>query len=122
VKTELRSGWMLRMVDLAAAFTARPWRGAPDATFAISVADELLPWNSGTFRLSFEAGHAALVPAPTEMPALAADVRTWVQFYAGFIRPSQAAATGRLTCTDPAALRTLEYATAGKEMWFYEFF
>jgi predicted acetyltransferase len=122
VKSELRSGWMLRFVDMAAAFTARLWRGAPDASFTIGVSDDQLPWNRGTFRLTFEAGHAALVPAPAETPVLAADVRTWVQLYTGLIRPSQAVTTGRLTCTDPAALRTLEYATAGKEMWFYEFF
>jgi predicted acetyltransferase len=122
VKSTFESGWMLRLVDVTAAFTARPWGGAPDTAFAIGVADENLPWNHGTFRLSFDAGRATLTPAPTDLPVIAADVRTWAQLYAGFIRPAQAAATGRLTCSDPAALLALEHATAGKEMWFYELF
>jgi predicted acetyltransferase len=122
VKTELGSGWMLRLVDMAAAFACRPWHGAPDTAFAIGVADEHLPWNHGTFRLTFDAGRATLAPAPTDLPVIAADIRTWAQLYAGFIRPAQAAATGRLTCSDPAALLALEHATAGKEMWFCELF
>ncbi|HWH69146.1 MAG TPA: sterol carrier protein domain-containing protein, partial [Candidatus Sulfotelmatobacter sp.] len=116
------SGWMLRFVDISEAFAARPWPGAPDARFAIGVVDEHLPWNSGTFRLTFESGRCTLTPAPAETPVLTADQRVWAQIYAGFIQPGQAMATGRLTCTDESALRALSLAAAGKEMWFYEFF
>lgn len=122
VKSTLEAGWMLRFVDIAAAFAQRPWPGAPDASFAIGVVDEHLPWNNGTFRLAFEAGRCAVTPAPADTPVLSADQRTWAQLYAGLVRPEQAVATDRLRCTDPTALRILSQATAGQEMWFYEYF
>lgn len=122
VKSTLDAGWMLRFVDIAAAFAQRPWHGAPDASFAIGVVDEHLPWNHGTFRLTFEAGRCTFTPAPAETPVLSADQRTWVQLYTGMVRPEQAAATDRLHSTNPTALRILSQATAGQEMWFYEYF
>lgn len=122
VKSTLDTGWMLRLVDARAAFEQRPWHGAPNASFAIGVADQHLPWNNGTFRLTFEAGRCTLTPAQAETPVLSADQRTWAQVYAGLDRPEQAAATDRLRCTDPTALRILSQATAGQEMWFYEYF
>ncbi|HYF93727.1 MAG TPA: GNAT family N-acetyltransferase [Symbiobacteriaceae bacterium] len=122
VKSTLQSGWMLRFVDMLAAFETRPWPGAPEASFAIGAVDEHLPWNSGTFRLRIEAERCTLTPAPAETAALAADQRTWAQLYAGFIQPEQAVMTGRMTCTDEKALKALSAALAGKEMWFYEYF
>jgi predicted acetyltransferase len=122
VKSTLEAGWMLRFVDIAKAFAERPWPGAPAASFAIGVADEHLPWNNGTFRITFEAGRCTLAPAPADTPVLTADQRTWVQLYAGLVRPEQAVVTDRLRCTDPTALRILSQATAGQEMWFYEYF
>lgn len=122
LKSTLQSGWMLRFVDLPAAFAARPWDGMPDSSFAIAVVDEHLPWNNGTFRVTFGSGHCTVSPAPAETPVLAADQRTWAQLYAGFVRPEQAHASGRLACTDRNFLQILSHGTAGKELWFYEFF
>jgi len=122
VKSTLNSGWMLRFVDIKAAFEERPWPGAPDGSFVIGVSDAHLPWNHGTFRLAFESGRCSLVPAPTEIPVLTADQRVWAQLYAGFVRPEAAVASGHFSCADEKAMCILSRATAGKEMWFYEFF
>ncbi|HWI63564.1 MAG TPA: GNAT family N-acetyltransferase [Symbiobacteriaceae bacterium] len=122
MKSTLQSGWMLRFVDLQAAFEQRPWHGAPDGSFVIGVQDGHLPWNNGTFRLTFAAGRCTLTPAPAETAVLAADQRTWAQLYAGFVQPEVAVGTGKLTCSDNRTLQLLSQAIAGKELWFYEFF
>ncbi|MDF2626613.1 MAG: GCN5-related N-acetyltransferase [Symbiobacteriaceae bacterium] len=122
VKSTLDAGWMLRFVDFQAAFEQRPWPGAPDASFVIGVADEHLPWNNGTFRLTFEAGRCKVTPAAAETPVLTADQRTWVQIYSGLVRPDQAVRTDHLRCTNLDALHKLVRAIAGQEMWFYEYF
>jgi hypothetical protein len=53
---------------------------------------------------------------------VSASVQTWAQWYAGFVRPDQAVATGRLSATDVRSLDLLAAATAGEEMFFFEFF
>jgi predicted acetyltransferase len=122
VKSTLESGWMLRFIDVKAAIEGRPWPGAQDGSAVIGITDEQAPWNAGSWRLTFTAGHANLERAEAEIPALAASTNTWVQLYAGVLRPDQAARTGRLTCSEDRALQLLARATAGTEMWFYEFF
>jgi predicted acetyltransferase len=122
VKSTMESGWMLRLIDLKAAIEARPWPGAPNGSLVIGVTDEQAPWNAGTWRLEFEDGRAAVNLAPAETPSLSANVQTWAQWYAGFIRPKQAVATGNLSGTDARSLALLAGATAGEEMFFFEFF
>lgn len=121
-KSTLGSGWMLRLVDLKPAFEQRPWPGAPDGALTFAVTDAQAPWNQGTWRLSFESGHATLSPAPTATPDLTTHITTLAQLYAGFVKPGEAVRTGRLTCADPRALKLLAQATTDTEMWFYEFF
>jgi predicted acetyltransferase len=122
VKSTLESGWMLRFIDVKAAFEGRPWPGVPNGSLTLGITDEQAPWNAGTWRLTFESGRATLVPAAAETPALSASVNTWIQLYAGALRPAQAVASGCLACSDDGALRLLAQATGGAELWFYEFF
>ncbi|HYG56748.1 MAG TPA: GNAT family N-acetyltransferase, partial [Symbiobacteriaceae bacterium] len=117
-KSTLESGWMLRLVDLKLAYEQRPWPDTPDGTLTIAITDPHAPWNENTWRITFDSARAAVSPAPAETSQLSADITTLAQLWAGFIRPEQAVATGRLHCSDPRALDFLR----AKEMWFYEFF
>jgi predicted acetyltransferase len=122
VESTLFSRWMLRLVDLKAAFAARPWPADAVGTLTIAVQDDQAPWNQSTWRVQFEAGHAAVTAAPAETPALSASVQTWAQLYAGFVSPADAVATGRLAGSDPGAVALLVRATAGGSLHFFEYF
>lgn len=122
VKSSMHSCWMLRLVDLKAAIERRPWPGTPNGTLVIGVTDEQALWNAGTWRIEFENGRAAVNSAPADTPTVSASVQTWAQWYAGFVRPNQALATGRMSGTDARSLDLLTAATAGEEMFFFEFF
>ncbi len=122
VISRLESGWELRLIDVAAAFAARPWPEGVSGTLLIGVQDEHAPWNQGTWKVSFGEGRAEVEPAPGETPQLAASVQTWAQLYAGMVRPQRAAATRRLEASDLRALRLLTEALAGDPLFFFDFF
>lgn len=122
VQSKLISGWQLRLVDLKAAFEQRAWPGAPDGALTIGVQDEHAPWNTGTWRITFEGGRAEVSPAREERADLAATVQTWAQVYCGFLRPHQALMSGRLEAPNPSALALLSQATADRELLFTEGF
>lgn len=122
VKSALDSGAMLRFVDLKPAFEQRPWPGTPNGALTLTVTDEHAPWNQGTWKVAFETGRATVSAVPAATSQLSVDITTLAQLYAGFVRPDQAAWSGRLQCSDPKALRLLAAATAGKELWYYEFY
>lgn len=122
VKMRVKSGWMLRLVDLKAAFEARPWPEDVAGSVTIGVRDDHAPWNGGTWRLTFEGGRAAVTAASVATPDLSADVQTWAQLYSSFVRPAAAAASGRLAVVDSRALWLLSRATEGDDFFFYEYF
>jgi predicted acetyltransferase len=122
VESKLASGWQLRLVDVAAAFEGRPWPAGVQGSLTLQVQDEHAPWNAGTWRVTFEAGHAAVRQAPEATPDLSASVQTWAQLYAGFLAPDQAVETGMLACSDPAALRLLADALRGPAVDFTDAF
>lgn len=121
-KTTLEAGWMLRLVDLKAAFEQRPWPGAPDGRLTIGVTDSQAPWNAGTWSITFEGGHARVEAAPAETPELSAPIQVWNQVYAGAHSPSQCAASGQLASSSDRALKLLDRATWDTEMWYYEYY
>lgn len=122
LKSELSAGPMLRIVDVKAAFEARPWPVDLSGILTIGFADEYAPWNQGTWRISFEGGWATVQPAPGAAEELAATVQTWSQLYAGLVGPAQQARSQRLAVSNPGALRLLERALAGDEFFYYEYY
>jgi predicted acetyltransferase len=122
MKSTLKHGWMLRLVDFKEALEARPWLSGVGGSVCVEVSDEYAPWNTGTWRIALEGGRAVVTAAPAEAPALSADVQTWAQLYAGFVRPQAAVETGRLQISDRAGLCLLNMATTGEPLFFPEFF
>lgn len=122
VESTLKHGWMLRLIDFKEAFEARPWSAMANGSVCVEVRDEHAPWNTGTWRITFEGGRAVVAAASAESPALSSDIQTWAQLYAGFVRPEVAAETGRLQVSNRAGLRLLNMATTGEPLFFPEFF
>lgn len=122
VEATYHHGWQLRLIDLKAAFEARPWPQEVSGSLVVWVRDQSAPWNTGTWKISFEEGRASVNHAPAGTPSLSADVQTWAQLYAGYVTPAAAVRSGRLEAADPAALRLLTLAVAGDPLFFYEFF
>lgn len=114
--------FQVRLVDLARAFAERPWPAGVAGRLTIGVQDEQAPWNSGAWRIAFEAGQATAEPTSIDNPDLVASIAVWSQLYAGGITPIQALRLGRLNAATPSAVSLLTRATVGDPLFFFEFF
>jgi predicted acetyltransferase len=114
IQTSIEDYWMLRLVDVRAALLAR---GYPplDAELELDVRDELLPENSGRYRLALARGAAqcrfSADVAPGEgaaatpiTPLVRLSVGALAALYTGFATPWQLATAGRLHAAEDAQL------------------
>jgi predicted acetyltransferase len=114
-----RYRWMLRILDVAAAFEGRGYpRVDAEATFAVE--DPRYPENAGPWRITVSAGEAKIGPAdrhdrrPIPIGALSS-------FYAGYLRPHDAVALGLFDADDPA-VDAFSVMLAGADPWCPFFF
>ncbi|WBB74921.1 GNAT family N-acetyltransferase [Micromonospora sp. WMMD1128] len=104
---QLADALWVRVVDVPAALAAR--RYAADVDVVIEVTDELLPENSGRWRLV--GGPAGAECTATTAPAgLACDVRALGELYLGGVTPAALAAAGRVRELHPDTLTALTAA------------
>ncbi|QLQ37398.2 GNAT family N-acetyltransferase [Micromonospora robiginosa] len=100
----LADGLWVRVVDVPAALAAR--RYAADVDVVVEVADDLLPENTGRWRLV--GGPTGAECTATTAPAeLACDVRALGELYLGGATPAALAATGRVREVTPDTLTRL---------------
>lgn len=102
--------WMLRIVDVAAALGARGYPRSLDTRLELEVRDELLPGNSGRFRVDIAGGAAAVRRGGRGTMAL--DVRALAALYTGHATPLELAQAGRLRARG-SALDRVTAAFAG---------
>jgi predicted acetyltransferase len=117
-----RSYWMLRLVDLAEAFGARPYPPEVAGRVVLRVEDPLCPWNSGTWTLEVEAGEGRLRRgdatsglgggATSGSGAGATRLRGLAALFTGFAAPDQLARVGLLDGVDGPGLELLRRAFA----------
>ena len=103
--TEVEDETWLRLVDVPAALTARTFGelASDVGSVVIEVEDELLPANSGRYRIGD--GQARRVDETAE---LAMSVNTLAALYLGDVAASALAAVGRLTVVKADALRVAD--------------
>jgi predicted acetyltransferase len=117
-----RYHWMLRLVDLAAAFAGRPYPAGMDGEVAFTVEDAVCPWNQGSWRLLLEAGQAE-VSRTGSAPAGRAHPRGLAALFTGFADPGLLAAAGLLSGFGTDELELLRAAFAGgPRPWTAEFY
>ncbi len=111
--------WMLRLVDLPAALTARGYPEPLDLTLDLEVTDALLPENAGRWRLQVAGGRAAVEAGGSG--DLRADVRGLAPLYTGLHTAAEIATAGLLT-GDPKALAKASLLFAGPAPWMPDYF
>ncbi|MET8751523.1 GNAT family N-acetyltransferase [Streptomyces sp. NPDC004667] len=97
----------LRLVDVAAALTARTW--AAPVELVLQLADVRLPANAGRFRLKAGPGGATYEPARAA-PDLTLDVRELAACYLGGTRAAELVAAGLVSEHTPGAAAALDAA------------
>jgi predicted acetyltransferase len=97
VEEKIEPGYMLRILDVERALAERPWPHAVNAAFKLSVRDELLEWNSGTYRVEVSGGKAGVERiSGSDEAGLSCDIRQLNQLYAGYLSPVKLAELGLL--------------------------
>lgn len=106
--------WMLRVLDVPRALTARGWPAHVEGELELDVHDDLVAANHGPWRLRV-AGRVATVE-PGGRGALRLDVRTLAPLYTGHVRAARLAADGRLE-GPAAAIELAGRLFAGPAPW-----
>lgn len=106
--------WMLRLLDVPRALSARGWPAHVEGELELDVQDDLLPANQGRWRLRVAGGAATVEPGGRG--ALRLDVTTLAPLYTGHVRAARLAADGRLGGS-PAAVELAGRLFAGPAPW-----
>jgi len=117
-RVELAETWMLRVVEPAAALTAR---GYPEleTSVELELTDGTLPENSGRYRLEVSGGRAQVTRGGSG--AVALDEKALAALYTGFFSPALLARSASLT-GDAASLARLAVLFAGPPPSLCDFF
>lgn len=109
LEIQLVEHWMLRIVDVAGALSARGYP-ALNAEIDFEVSDTVLPDNSGRYRLQVADGRGRVERGGSGSVRL--DVRALAALYSGFVAPTELARAGALQAS-PEQLGTLAVLFAG---------
>jgi predicted acetyltransferase len=115
-----RIDWMLRIVDVDRALTARGWATGARGALHLEVEDDLVETNSARFVLEVEGG-AARVRRGGE-GALRLHVRALATMYTGFLTPFALHRIGRLQAQALADLELAARLFAGEQPWMPDMF
>jgi predicted acetyltransferase len=103
--------WLLRIVDVVGALSARGYPPALNAELEFAVTDDLLPTNAGAFTLRIAAGRGEVTRAGAGR--LRIDIRALASLYTGYLSASQLASIGALDGpADDLALADLVFSGA----------
>lgn len=101
----VRDGTLVRIVDVVAALEGRGYDA--DGSLRFSIADDLCPWNTGTWQLTVESGTARVKPTGDE-PDLRLTPRLLAILASGHQSATTLAHIGSLPPCDPKARRTMD--------------
>ncbi|MCR9159778.1 MAG: enhanced intracellular survival protein Eis [Nannocystaceae bacterium] len=115
----LADTWMIRLLDLDAAFGQRGYPPRLEATLDIDVYDDVIDENNGQWRLSVSGGRGAIRRGGAG--DLRTDIRGLSALYSGFAGPGALAASGLIEGT-PAALAIAGTVFGAAQPWMREMF
>jgi predicted acetyltransferase len=119
-----RRHWMLRLVDLAGAFGARPYARGAEGRVVLRVDDATCPWNTGTWALEISGGGGKLSRVGDDRAGegrgdsgpsgpVVASVGGLAALFTGFAAPEELANAGLLRGMDAEDVALLRAAFAG---------
>lgn len=111
--------WMLRIINLEKALSARGYPPRIQTELHLEVKDDLIPENNGKFILSVAKGCGNV--AKGGKGELKLDIRGLAPLYTGLFTPQQLQLAGKLDGTD-TALSTATEIFAGTSPWMADFF
>ena len=109
--------WMLRVLDLPTAVSARGW--SRDGAVSVEVSDPLFPAQSGRWQLEVAEGRGALTRGGAGEVVLTA--RALGPLFTGLLSATALAAAGLVQGT-PAALARVDALVSGPEPWLQDYF
>lgn len=119
VEVHQRYRWMLRLLDVPAAFAGRGYP-AIDAEATFAVEDPRYPANAGPWTLEVRGGSASVHPAPGH-DRRPVPITALSSLFTGYLRPRDAVRLGILDADDPA-VDALGALLAGPDPWCPFFF
>jgi predicted acetyltransferase len=121
VRTQYRYDWMLRILDVAAALSARGYP-AIDRTAVIAVDDERWPENAGPWRVEVHDGEAHVTPAAVgDASGRPIPIGVLSSMFTGHLAPGDAVRLGLLDADD-ATVDALAAMFSGADPWCPLFF
>jgi predicted acetyltransferase len=114
--------WMIRIVDVPGAITARGYADAVDGEAHVRIADDLLAENDDSFVITIQKGRAKVKRGGRGDVRI--DVRGLGALYTGHMSPSDLQITGQMDWTrrGEASAATLAAAFAGPAPWMPDMF
>lgn len=92
--------WFMRIINVVQALETRFYPVELDAELELAIADELIPANSGNFKLQVSAGIGKVIPGGTGQLQL--NVPALAPLYTGLFTAQQLQTLGKLEATDKA--------------------
>jgi predicted acetyltransferase len=112
IKMEIDPGFMLRVLDVAAALSARRYPTGQAGQLVLRVAEGFVERTPHTYALDVADGIGTAAPTDAD-PDLSLDQRALAQLYSGYLTPQQALDLGVLEVHNPAALARAAALFAG---------
>ncbi|WP_135365866.1 GNAT family N-acetyltransferase [Halosimplex halophilum] len=124
VDCEVRTGPMVRVVDVTDALAACPYPDDASADLALAVADGTADWNDGHFRLTVEGGDAecAAVDEPAGEADATLDVGTLSQLVVGYHDAATARRVGGLSVAEESVADALAALFPSERVYLRTFF
>lgn len=119
-KIEEEMPWLLRVLDLPAAFSQRGWDCA-EGEVSFAVDDPIFPDNSGGWRLTVQAGAASIARIDPAGAAMRLDVRALGPLLTGYALPSGLAARG-LVEGELEQIRASDRLFTGPRPWMRDYY
>ncbi|MBL8990635.1 MAG: GNAT family N-acetyltransferase [Phycisphaerae bacterium] len=120
----LKEPWLLRIVRPDVALARRGYRPGLDTEFAIDLADDTIPGNSGRYRVRIRDGRAEVErsAAGAGGPALRCGPRGLAALFTGYLSPEALSLCGLVEGDTAALARAGAAFAAGSPPWMTDFF